>query len=297
MTFPQLKCISIYQPGKGGLSLPAERKRLLLIGLFSLEAVILLMMFLCLRVESLQPPIEASSTLTLTLEAPTGSLKIINPRGKLVIKGEETAQVELTAQKTAFGRAQEEVNRLLEEIDLRQMSQDGEVILQVDLPEPVGAGRVDLELVLPSRLGLVIQTGLGDVFIQGMQGPTQVSSQIGDIEIHRFAGDLSIEAGLGRILIQDAIILQELTVWASMGDVEFAGSPGAQGKIRANTGDIALHLPEGVPLDLIVQAGACENERAMDKGTLGPGPIQGCLAIWADMGKVSIKGLEVEPGD
>ena len=273
--------------------MPEKKRRLLLIGLFSLEALILFLIFLCLRVGSPGPLIEASSTHTLTLPAPTARLRIINPRGELVVRGQETDHVELRATKRAFGRALEEANRLLEAIDLSELNQDGELTLQVDLPQPAG-GLVDLEVVLPSKLDLMIQTGLGDVLIEDMEGHARVCSQIGSIAIRRFSGDLSVEAGLGEVQIQDATILAELTVWAGMGDVEFAGSPGLNGRIRAKMGDITLHLPEGFPPEVTLWGEDWEKEASFGDG---PDPIQGCLAIWADMGKVSIKGLEVEVGD
>ncbi|NLN16248.1 MAG: hypothetical protein GX182_02890 [Firmicutes bacterium] len=273
--------------------MPAKRRRLLLVGLFSLEGLILLTIFLCLQAHRAQPMIEASATLALTLPAPAARLRIINPRGEVVIRGQETEQVALTAKKRAWGRSQEEADRLLATIDLHQLSQNGEVALEVDLPEPL-KGQVDLELILPARLGLALQTGLGDVFIEDMQGRVLVNSQIGSVTVRRFTGNLSVAAGLGDILIEDAAILQDLTVWAGMGDVVFAGSPGSNGRIRANMGDITLHLPEGFPEDMIMWREDWENEGA--SGDV-PHSRQGCLATWADMGRVNIEGMEVEAGD
>ncbi|MDQ1294164.1 MAG: hypothetical protein QG608_2047 [Actinomycetota bacterium] len=106
-----------------------------------------------------------------------------------------------------------------------------------------------LEVVLPPGLDLKIRSKTGEVRLDGPDGPVDVDTRIGDVEIHAPSSSaLRVVSGSGEIFVGDARV-GTLKAQAGGGTVtaRFLAPP-KKADVVTDSGDITLRLP-GNPAD------------------------------------------------
>jgi hypothetical protein len=141
------------------------------------------------------------------------------------------------------------------------------------LRKKTGPGRhdtPDLEVRVPRRATIVVETASGDLEAEDLAGEQRFHTASGDIELSRVSGTVSIEAASGDVellatgalrlkartvsgdLAVRAGVLAEVSATTTSGDLAIAGelAPGVTHKVETVSGDTVLALAGGARIEV-----------------------------------------------
>lgn len=96
------------------------------------------------------------------------------------------------------------------------------------------------------QLDLDIDSGVGDIALDGAFGDIELTSGVGDLRLEGSAIDVDIETSVGDVTARDLSVEGDLVVESSTGDVTLSlETVPALLDVRSNVGDQAITLPEG----------------------------------------------------
>jgi DUF4097 and DUF4098 domain-containing protein YvlB len=128
----------------------------------------------------------------------------------------------------------------------------------------------DLEVRVPRRATIVVETASGDLEAEDLAGEQRFHTASGDIELSRVSGTVSIEAASGDVellatgalrlkartvsgdLAVRAGVLAEVSATTTSGDLAIAGelAPGVTHKVETVSGDTVLALAGGARIEV-----------------------------------------------
>lgn len=109
---------------------------------------------------------------------------------------------------------------------------------------------IDYQIEVPPRTEAQVESGSGDIVIQGISGPVRAHTGSGDAVLERIAGEAEVKTGSGDVEVKE--IQGELKIGTGSGDV-LAEEVGDDVEIRTGSGDVRAR---GVAGDLRVTAGS-----------------------------------------
>ena len=176
--------------------------------------------------------------------------------------------------------------------------------------------RADVTVVAPQNSAFTLNTGSGDVEIEGIQASGQVNTGSGsvhlnhlqgdvganvgsgDFNLENFAGTLTANTGSGRVQLSDAT--GSFTVGVGSGGITFRGEliPGGDNMFNTGSGSVVLELTgmPSVAIDLETDDGEVTSELPVDViesskyklvGTIGDGEAD--LTVHVGSGDIKIK--------
>lgn len=132
--------------------------------------------------------------------------------------------------------------------------------------------RVQVDIVVPEKASLDIETRSGEVLVAGASGSVRVRSGTGDVTLDeadsavvttasgdimmgRVFGEATVRSGSGNVRLRHA--LGNVDAVAASGDIDLLLAEGQNVTARAASGDVLLVLPAGVPVwqDIHTSAG------------------------------------------
>jgi DUF4097 and DUF4098 domain-containing protein YvlB len=129
-------------------------------------------------------------------DAPT--LKIENFAGSITIRSSESGVIEVTAAKRASNRAR------LGQIEIEMAQTDNGVQIETRTRPPASNMSVNLDIRVPANTELVIDTGAGTVYADGITAPIDIRSGAGQVDLRSAAGPVRVQVGAGQILYEGA---------------------------------------------------------------------------------------------
>lgn len=188
--------------------------------------------------------------LTMPLQVSEGkSLRIENARGDIkVVGGFDAGSV--TAKAHVRGNDPEEARVKAEEYTLILEESDSQVLIRQ--PDVSGLS-VDLEIQLPSGVGLSVHAEAGDVRIFDTGSGCRVINRSGDIHLRGLNGSIEVTSQSGDLLIEDSTT-SGLVVENKSGDLELRG---LKGNLNARTasGDVSLENCSGKTISVETVSG------------------------------------------
>ena len=136
---------------------------------------------------------------------------------------------------------------------------------------------IDYELLVPVETQLRIQSGSGDVSVEGTHGSVKARSGSGDMKFKQIASD-RVEAETGSGDVQFREVRSSLRVRTGSGDIEAEGEPTGEWTLQTGSGGVSLHLPSQVGFDLDARTSSGEVATGLPieaQGTLRRGELQG----------------------
>ncbi|MGI6037962.1 MAG: DUF4097 family beta strand repeat-containing protein [Limnochordia bacterium] len=234
--------------------------------------------------------------------AAKGQLEINNPLGSITIQGTSREDIFLRSHKRVFGRKEAEAAAALEQLQIVEEIIDDLLIIQVLPPQGESRDQVHLELEIPIRTNLDINSSLGQVTVAHLEGDSRIRAQLGEVEVTDMEGNLDIQGGMGIIRLRDIKGKDYLRLQANMGSIDFTGQLATENWLEANMGHISLNIPRSSAFTIgaIYPMGNLEHDFPFTgqetshrlQGQIGQGPIQGQLEIISSMGEISIKGSD-----
>lgn len=237
---------------------------------------------------------------TKTLKAPQGLVfRVHNSNGITRITGEDRADIEVTAHKTARAESAEAAEALLGEIQLVVQDTGDRLDIEVEIPRRWNRrGTANLCIKLPRRMEVWVAAANGRVDVEGIRGgvharstngSARVSDVIGDVEVATTNAKVSCSCTCGKLLARSSN--GKIEIDQHRGSVDASTS---NGLIRASledvgeegvllctsNGRIVLDLPDEVDadVDMRVDNGIIRNDRQLcQKGRETGGRVAGRL--------------------
>ncbi|HEX4278207.1 MAG TPA: DUF4097 family beta strand repeat-containing protein [Bryobacteraceae bacterium] len=162
-------------------------------------------------------------------ESPRGVTRIVldNLRGNLSLKGEDQGDIKVSGRKTvrSFNRAdadranqqsQVHVERHGDELFIRTDDFGGPRLLQIS---------IDLDITVPRGISVESRGRTGDLTIDDVDGPVDVSAGRGDVRLSHIGKDVKIEASRsGEIHVTD--VMGSVDLQGRGGDIQFENIAG-----------------------------------------------------------------------
>jgi len=201
-----------------------------------------------------------SETIGVSLVVDTpANITIHNDVGRVTVRTGEGNRVEVQATKQARSRSSEDAQRLLASIDVVANSTGNEAQIRATTPNNLGGESVsvDLDIRIPQQATLDISAGVGEVSVDGTEG------------------GLTIEIGVGKIVIGNVRLLASSRINTGVGEIRFDGQLPAQGEVSmtTRTGAITVRLPADSEFMLNTHTGVGEINSGFalqDRQTGGP---------------------------
>jgi len=149
-------------------------------------------------------------------------------RGSITVLADETAQVRVTANKTATASNEESAKQEADQVHVSVNSSGGGVTIQPTLQSETEDVRVDLEVHVPKQTSINARSTRGDITISGVTGTVTAHAGKGDVEIRETGGDVSAEMQHGDTRITNV-----------KGDVHISG-PGSDVEVSEIGGAVLL---------------------------------------------------------
>jgi DUF4097 and DUF4098 domain-containing protein YvlB len=157
-------------------------------------------------------------------------LEIDNFAGNVTVRSGESGRIRVIVEKKAMSDAG------LQRISVGLEEQDNGLRIRTSRPSNLNASEsVDIEVYVPADARLVLDTGAGNVQIDGVQGEIQAHSGAGNVEVWNAAGPVNLDTGAG--------------------NVEYEGEPRGEGTFETGAGNINLRLPADANVLIDLQTG------------------------------------------
>ncbi len=193
-------------------------------------------------------PFEARGSEALSASAPVTRLVVHNRVGDVIVTADPAASgVTAEAVKIGKGRTDELADRALSEISVWLQPRAGaaDVLEAVSDHPDQKRGRayaVDWRITAPPGLAIEVRADVGDVHVEGFDGPADLRTDVGDIRALQIARGVSVRTDVGDVTVKAA---GPIDVRTDVGSADVAVLPGEPGSITITTdvGSAELRLP------------------------------------------------------
>jgi len=189
--------------------------------------------------------VAAEQLAKIDLNSGVGDVEIIGREG-----GDQVmVDVVLTPRRGGFFSSKRQAEREVEEASLRAEIKGEQLILGISPADDDRRFEEKWTIVLPARLSVMIDHGVGNVELRGVAGGLEIDSGVGDVLVEVTSGDVSINLGVGNASLRapaDAYASAEGS--GGVGDArlnvcgERISGSGFVGQSASWTGDGSYHI-------------------------------------------------------
>jgi len=243
--------------------------------------------------------VRGSFTRTLTVNGPV-DLEVSTGSGDVTVRTGNNGSVVIRAKIHGHGGwsgASSDLQSRVREIEAHPpVEQDGNHLRVGRLASDLGHNiSIDYEMEVPVETALNVQSGSGDLSVEGTHGALEAHSGSGDmkvrniegsVRIHTGSGDakfegitgdrVEIETGSGDIELRD--LHSALHVRTGSGDINAEGAPTGDWVLHTGSGGVTLKVPDGTGFDLDAHTNSGDISTGMTvetQGTMGHGELRG----------------------
>ena len=176
------------------------------------------------------------------------NLKVENSFGNISVKTGDDDQVNIKAEKTAWGSNDADAQDALKNLKV-VIEQDGNnITIRVEQPTDVdmlhigpGAGSVKFTISVPSQTAATLHSSNGDVDLDGTTGSADVQSNFGNVTISDVTGDILGKSNNGKVVVQKVTATDEtITLSSDFGAVTLDDASGVDVSVSTSNGQIEL---------------------------------------------------------
>ncbi len=185
------------------------------------------------------------------------SLTIDNFAGNVIVRTGQSGVIRVAATRKA--RSRDDLDR----IEVAVSERDGGLVVKTDKPSSLWNVSVELEITAPAGTRVDVDTGAGNLTIDGITGGIGAHSGAGDMDVRDAAGTARLDTGAGNIRYQ--------------------GAPQGECRFETGAGNIRLTLPAdpNVRVDLQAGVGNIDVNFPVD-GQVTRGEVQGVIGSGAE---------------
>lgn len=183
---------------------------------------------------------------TLTTNGPV-NLTLNNEIGDIRVTGAADGQVQITAEKTAWGASEAEAQKELEELKV-QIVQDGNNIdISIQHPDQMHVlnlrpdiWSVKFTIAVPEETAVTLNTSNGDLVLTGTGGNADLQTAFGNIEVSNVAGSITAKTNSGNITAMDVHSDSDVSLTAEFGNITANGLSAANVSIGSTNGALDM---------------------------------------------------------
>ncbi|HEY2461980.1 MAG TPA: DUF4097 family beta strand repeat-containing protein [Candidatus Acidoferrum sp.] len=149
-------------------------------------------------------------------------------RGDVTVRGSDTAEIRVSGKKNVNSWSESEAQRRADRIGA-EIVQNGDGYEVHPTGDPETRSSVDLEVEVPKKARVTIQSAKGDVTVSDMSTPVEIEGKNGDVDVRDTLGDVNVEAHHGDTKISN-----------TTGNVQISGSGGGVEVVNAS-GSLTLN--------------------------------------------------------
>lgn len=252
---------------------------------------------------------EQREEISLAERGGASTLVVKNSVGEVVVEGAQPgSDIAVRAVMIGKGRSQEDAAAALDEIEVTlEASASDPSVIEARSTHPRGSNRknyeVEWRITAPEGMAIRVFNDVGEVTVNGFQGPIAVQNDVGDVEVRGGGGGATIKTSVGDV---DMASATPIDVRTDVGEATVRVVGASQGPIAVMTdvGGIELTLPSawaGVldaktdtgDVDIALPAGLVnlsKRGRTHVQGTLGAGGAP--IMLVSDVGDIDIEADE-----
>ena len=185
---------------------------------------------------------EAEEIKTLNVEGPV-ALKVFDESGDVIVTGAEVEKVTVQVVKKGFGTTQARAEEALKNIQY-EIEQNGDTItLTYEYPDVRNQifEQVDFIVTVPVETKVNVDSSIGEVSVEGVQGQVVIDNDFGDITVEKVDGALEVKTNSGRV---DVVSVKagtgNIDLYSGFGTISLGQVSGAGIKVQSNSGKLEL---------------------------------------------------------
>jgi DUF4097 and DUF4098 domain-containing protein YvlB len=188
---------------------------------------------------------------------PGSSFSAATPDGSITVHGLDTTECKVLAKVVTHARTQEDAEELAQQIDVKLAPADGGLKVVIDKPPVIhnASFSVSLDVDLPGRTSLALETSDGAVHIANITGTVDAKTSDGSIEAEGLNGDVKLRTSDGTISCS-RIDAKTLHLRTSDGSIKLTQATLGAGEVETSDGGITLGEVHGDSLDLRTSDGS-----------------------------------------
>lgn len=188
---------------------------------------------------------------------PGSSFSAVTNDGSIVVNGLDTTECRVLARVVTHARTQEAAEELAQQIDVKLVPADGGLKVVIDKPPVIrnASYAVSLDVDLPGRTSLALETSDGAVHIADVTGTIDAKTSDGGIEAEGLNGDVKLRTSDGGITCS-RIDAKTLNLHTSDGSIKLTQATLGTGQVETSDGGITLGEVRGDSLELRTSDGS-----------------------------------------
>lgn len=194
--------------------------------------------------------VEATATEVKTIPV-SGPLKLSveNDLGFVKVEAGAASQVQVKAEKTAWGGTDEEAQQALDDIQVQVEQKDGEIRIWVKpVVEVTGLhlgprGQwVHFTITVPTETSVNLSSSNGDLTLSDVQGDATLNTRFGDVDVSNLTGKLSVTTSNGQITARNIEAGESpVSLKTDFGDIEVTTMTAGDLTLKSTNGKLTLN--------------------------------------------------------
>jgi hypothetical protein len=197
--------------------------------------------------------VEESKTLEVDTTKPL-VLKVVDAAGEVTVTGAEVEAVEVRVVKTAYDSTQARADEEVKSIKYSIQQTGNTITLTYQLPKSMNfsnnVNTVDFIVTVPNKTKVDVDTSLGDVSVEDIEGAVVVQNDFGEARVFNITGTVSVSSNGGTVT--------GTSIKAGTGDIE----------LRSEFGSLTLEKASGRDITLDTNSGAIDLNEVRATNTL-----------------------------
>jgi DUF4097 and DUF4098 domain-containing protein YvlB len=188
----------------------------------------------------------------------TASLVVESSSGKIVVLAGEANKMLVTSHKVAYSSSSEDAEQVLRSMKVDIVQRGNEITIEYKRQNSFsqnGNNRVDFTIAVPKETRIKVDTGLGEVSLNGTQGDASLESGFGAISVSQVQGEVALNTKNGKVDARDIKTGgRPIAVHSDFGAVSMKRVTAGEVNVSTNNGLIELEDVESDG-DLKLQSG------------------------------------------
>ena len=184
--------------------------------------------------------LEESKTLKVDAEKPL-TLNVATAAGSVTVTGANVETVQVKVVKTAFDSSQARADEEVKGIKYNIEQSGNTITLEYELPKSMNfsnnVNTVDFIVTVPMKTKVDVDTSLGDVSVEDIEGAVVVQNDFGAARVLNITGTVSVSSNGGTVT--------GTSIKAATGDIDLHSDFGSITLEKASGGDITLDTNSG----------------------------------------------------